>query len=109
MGTPMVGWAISIKTNKQTNKTTQRIPMSSQGYPRTVTLVVVAHHCPHLHLLHLLPVPLLLGFCLPVLGIHRCHPRGLRLSLPSVTVIPDEGLVVHIAHSQKLGEAWAWL
>lgn len=75
----------------------------------TSALVVVAHQSPRLRLMHLYPGPVLLGLLLPVLGVHGRHPQGLRLSPSHTTVIPDEGLVVHIAHSQKMGEAGAWL
>lgn len=83
--------------------------MAVGGHPRTAGVVAVAHHRPRLHLLHLCPGPLLLGLRLPVLGVHWCHPPGLRLGPAHTAVIPNEGVVVHIAYSQKLGKTGAWL
>lgn len=98
---PMTGMAAS-RVSVQSVK-------HGESAQRTAAVVVVAHHRPHLHLLHLRPFLLLPGLRLPVLGIHWRHPWGLGLSLAHTTVKPDEGLVVHVAYSQKLREAWAWL
>lgn len=86
---------------------TQRV---GRGLARhTAALVVVAHQSPCLRILHFYPGPVFLGLLLPVLGVHGCHPQGLRLSPAHTTVITDEGLIVHIAHSQKIKEGGAWL
>lgn len=58
------------------------------------------HQGPHLHLLCLLPGPLLLGLHLPGLGVYRCPPWGLGLGPAQATVILDEGLAIYIAHSK---------